>query len=119
MNTSNKTSTRARQADHDDGTIYVGIWTHTPENCPGTNPKLGKMLTAFNETLVDRGKATGVKVLGSYVNTTGHGYYFIVQSKSYRAVQELFIPFPTQTQTGNFYPVMQMDEWVQIMHAQK
>lgn len=104
---------------NDDGTIYVGVWTHTPENCPGTNPKYAKMLTEFNKTLVSRGEALGVKILGSYVNTTGHGYTFVVQSKNYEAVQKLFIPFPTQMQTGNFYPVMQMDQWVAIMNAPK
>ena len=55
----------------------------------------------------------GVKVLGSYVTVTGHGYYIIVQSKDFAAVTEFFLPL-CPTQTGHFVPVLTMDEWIMM-----
>ena len=55
----------------------------------------------------------GVKILGAWVTVTGHGYYIVVQSKDFAAVTKFFLPL-CPTQTGDFVPVLTMDEWIEM-----
>ncbi len=94
----------------DAGTIYMGLWKHTPETCPGRSKEGAKMLSDFWSRRAEWEKK-GVKILGAWVTVTGHGYYIVVQSKDFAAVTEFFLPL-CPTQTGDFVPVLTMDEWI-------
>jgi len=96
----------------DEGTIYVAHWTHTPENCPGRSPESAEMLRNFWASC-GQAPSLGIKILGGYVTVTGHAYYIIVQAKDFAAVQKFFLPL-VPTQTGNFIPVLTMDEWISM-----
>jgi hypothetical protein len=92
------------------GTIYMGLWKHTPETCPGRSKEGAKMLSGFWSRRAEW-ERKGVKILGAWVTVTGHGYYIVVQSKDFAAVTEFFLPL-CPSQTGDFVPVLTMDEWI-------
>jgi hypothetical protein len=72
--------------------------------------KGAKMLSDFWARKAEWEKKS-LKFLGAWVTVTGHAYYIVVQSKDFAAVTEFFLPL-CPTQTGDFVPVLTMDQWI-------
>jgi len=65
--------------------------SHTPETCPADDPErlgqtFGKVMAAV------AGAASGVSLVGSYLDAPAHRLFFVVETDSAEKIQELFAP---------------------------
>lgn len=67
--------------------LFIATHEHTPEACPADDP--AQVHQMVNEEHI---KASGVKLLGSYVAAPEHVLYFVLEADEYAQVVRYFRP---------------------------
>ena len=67
--------------------LFIATHEHAPESCPSENP--AQVHQVVNEEHI---KASGVKLLGSYVAPPEHVLFFVLEADEYAQVVRYFQP---------------------------
>ncbi|MBI2166507.1 MAG: hypothetical protein HYU29_08940 [Chloroflexi bacterium] len=67
--------------------LFVATHSHTPESCPVDDP-----VSLHQLAKEEHAKSCGVKVLGSYIASPEHTFYFVLEAQDYASVARFFRP---------------------------
>lgn len=67
--------------------LFVATHTHTPELCPVEDP-----VPVHQVAKAEHAKECGVKVLGSYISSPEHVFYFVLEAEDPASAARFFRP---------------------------
>ncbi len=94
--------------------MFVVTMSHTPELCLARK----EYRTEFNpwlDSMNARAKDLGITIQGAYSCPTEHTFYFILETKDYKAITAFFAGIMLNNHSGRISPVNTLQESSSIL----
>ncbi|MCS7276353.1 MAG: hypothetical protein NZ695_05000 [Dehalococcoidia bacterium] len=89
--------------------LFMAVHQHPPERCPADDPAPLQRLTEEEHM-----RASGVRVLGSYIAPPEHAAYFLLEADDYAQVVRYFRPIG-KIGTLRIVPVLGLQEALRVL----